>query len=62
MWLIKTTRHRQEHTDMKSNERHIKSVIKAAKECDTVLPWSRGARRDAFIAKRNSKALLKKSA
>ncbi len=37
---------------MKTNARFIKSIAKAAAENDTVMPWARGKRREAFIAKR----------
>lgn len=37
---------------MKTNTRFIKSITKAAAENDTVMPWVRGTRRAAFIAKR----------
>ncbi|WP_298858068.1 hypothetical protein [uncultured Sulfitobacter sp.] len=39
---------------MKTNARFIKSITKAAAENDTVMPWARGTRRAAFIAKRNA--------
>lgn len=39
---------------MKTNARFIKSITKAAAENDTVMPWARGSRRAAFIAKRNA--------
>jgi len=39
---------------MKSNTRFIKGVIATAAKEDTVMPWTRGARRAAFIAKRNA--------
>ncbi len=39
---------------MKTNSRFIKSVIDAAEKNETVLPWTRGARRAAFIAKRQA--------
>jgi len=39
---------------MKTNARFIKSIVKAATENDTVLPWARGTRRAAFIAKRTA--------
>ncbi|RKE96323.1 hypothetical protein [Sulfitobacter guttiformis] len=41
---------------MKTNTRFIKSITKAAAENDTVMPWARGKRRAAFIAKRNAEA------
>ena len=39
---------------MKTNARFIKSITKAAAENDTVMPWARGTRRAAFIAKRKA--------
>ncbi|MCX7567000.1 hypothetical protein OS189_11670 [Sulfitobacter sp. F26169L] len=39
---------------MKTNARFIKSITKTAAENDTVMPWARGSRRAAFIAKRNA--------
>ncbi len=38
---------------MKTNTRFIKSVIETADKDAPALPWARGARRAAFIAKRN---------
>jgi hypothetical protein len=35
---------------MKIKTRFIKSVIEAAAQHDTQMPWTRGARRDGFIA------------
>ncbi|MBW4710633.1 hypothetical protein KX928_22825 [Roseobacter sp. YSTF-M11] len=37
---------------MKTNTRFIKSITEAAAASDTVMPWARGKRRAAFIAKR----------
>lgn len=37
---------------MKTNARFIKSVIDASNKEGVNLPWSRGTRRAAFIAKR----------
>lgn len=37
---------------MKTNTRFIKSIIETAAKDETVMPWTRGARRAAFIAKR----------
>lgn len=37
---------------MKPKARFIKSVIDTAKDCDTRMPWTRGARRAEFIASR----------
>lgn len=37
---------------MKTNTRFIKGVIATAAKEDAVMPWARGARRAAFIAKR----------
>ena len=39
---------------MKTNACFIKSITKATAENDTVMPWARGSRRAAFIAKRNA--------
>lgn len=48
---------------MKTNARFIKSITKTAAENDTVMPWARGTRRAAFIAKRQAAALpLRKTA
>jgi len=47
---------------MKKNQRFIKSVIDTAAKNDTVMPWARGARRAAFIAKRNSIPVVRKTA
>lgn len=47
---------------MKPNGRFIKSVVQTAKTCKTALPYSRGVRRTAFIAKRTTKTLEDKSA
>jgi len=41
-------------TAMKTNARFIKSITKSAAENNTVMPWARGKRRAAFIAKRNA--------
>jgi hypothetical protein len=37
---------------MKTNQRFIKSILETAEKSETVMPWARGARRAAFIAKR----------
>lgn len=37
---------------MKSGKRFIKSIVKASAETEIAMPWQRGARRAAFIAKR----------
>ncbi|MDF1727208.1 MAG: hypothetical protein P1U53_05590 [Sulfitobacter sp.] len=47
---------------MKTNKRFIKSVVEAAAKDETVMPWTRGPRRAAFIAKRNGATRLAKSA
>ena len=47
---------------MKTNKRFIKGIVAAAAKEDTVMPWDRGARRAAFIAKRNSDEKLRKTA
>lgn len=51
-----------EDEDMKTNKRFIKGVVAAAAKDETVMPWARGARRAAFIAKRNTTASERKSA
>ncbi|APE42698.1 hypothetical protein BOO69_04115 [Sulfitobacter alexandrii] len=43
-----------EDEPMKTNTRFIKNVIETAAKDDTVMPWARGARRKAFIAKRSA--------
>ncbi|WP_299280982.1 hypothetical protein [uncultured Tateyamaria sp.] len=49
-----------------TNARFIKSVIKSAEANTTQMPWARGARRAAFIAKRKNDTItpthLRKSA
>ncbi len=47
---------------MKTNTRFIKSVVEAAAKNDTVMPWARGKRRAAFIAKRCAEQSIRKSA
>ena len=42
--------------------RFIKSAIATAKSTDVVMPWARGARREAFIAKRTQSPVQRKSA
>lgn len=39
--------------------RFIKSTLRTAAETKTALPWARGTRRAAFIAKRTAKPLAK---
>jgi len=46
---------------MKTNKRFIQSVIKAAKDCDTEMPWARGSRREKAITRRKSVSLLRKT-
>lgn len=38
---------------MKPNTRFVKSVVETARKCDADLPWARGARRAAMIARRD---------
>lgn len=47
---------------MKTNTRFIKSVVAIAAKNDTVMPWTRGACRTAFIGKRNASEPARKSA
>ncbi|QFS81923.1 hypothetical protein FIU97_03955 [Roseivivax sp. THAF40] len=46
----------------KPQRRFIKSVLKAAEECDTQMPWQRGSRRAAMIARRDAKPAMMKRA
>ena len=39
---------------MKKQTRMIKSIIDEAAKTDVVMPWARGARRAAWIAKRDT--------
>ena len=47
---------------MKTNTRFIKSVTEAAAKSETVMPWTRGATRAAFIAKRTRAQTVRKTA
>lgn len=47
---------------MQTNTRFIKSVSKTAADTDVVMPWARGARRAAFIAKRTEVIKPRKAA
>ncbi len=47
----------QGDTLMKGQKRFIKSAIAASKADAPAMPWTRGARRVAFIAKRNGEDL-----
>jgi hypothetical protein len=47
---------------MKTNARFIKSICQTAAKEDTAMPWARGTRRTAFIAKRNTAPLPSKKA
>ncbi|MGH1577900.1 hypothetical protein [Planktotalea sp.] len=47
---------------MKPKARFIASVVNSAKSDIPALPFERGARRAAFIAKRNSQKVERKSA
>ncbi|MGC3938186.1 hypothetical protein ACOTTU_10310 [Roseobacter sp. EG26] len=38
---------------MKTNAKFVQSIIKTAAEAEVTLPWTRGPRRAAFVAKRN---------
>ena len=39
---------------MSKNKRFIKSIVATAKADTPAMPWARGQRRAAFIAKRNA--------
>ena len=41
---------------MKPKARFIKSVVEAAQKSETRMPWERGTRRDATIARRAANA------
>ncbi len=41
---------------MKTEKRWIKNMINEAAKVETKMPWERGARRAAFIAKRSQQA------
>ncbi|MEO9682082.1 MAG: hypothetical protein ABJF86_05005 [Tateyamaria sp.] len=45
-----------------TKQRFIKSAIQAAKDETPQMPWARGTRRAAFIAKRQNPVPLRKSA
>ncbi len=47
---------------MKTTPRIVKSVIATAEKTEVQMPWTRGARRTAFIAKRNHTEAPRKSA
>ncbi|MBD3664333.1 hypothetical protein [Sulfitobacter aestuariivivens] len=47
---------------MKAGTRFIKNVVEVAAKANPPMPWTRGARRAAFIAKRNAEAQTRKSA
>jgi hypothetical protein len=47
---------------MKIKTRFIKGVIDTAAKETTQMPWARGARREAFIAKRNAQPVQRKTA
>ncbi|SPF77641.1 hypothetical protein [Pseudoprimorskyibacter insulae] len=47
---------------MKARNRFVKSIVKTAKTTEVAMPWDRGARRAAFVAKRNIKTITLKSA
>ncbi|WP_205520461.1 hypothetical protein [Tropicibacter sp. Alg240-R139] len=38
---------------MKTKARFLNSIIDTANKCDVQMPWSRGTRRAAMIARRN---------
>lgn len=47
---------------MNTNTRFIKAIVEAAAKEETAMPWARGARRKAFIAKRNGMEADQKTA
>jgi len=52
----------EQRKEQMTKSRFIKSVVKSAEENTTRLPWARGSRRAAFIAKRRDLPMLRKSA
>ncbi|WP_198403455.1 hypothetical protein [Celeribacter ethanolicus] len=44
------------------NRRWMKSMIAEAKKAEVEMPWARGTRRTAFIAKKADKPVLRRSA
>ena len=42
---------------MKTQKRWMKSLLVEAAACKTKMPWERGLRRDAFIARRAASAV-----
>lgn len=46
---------------MKKQTRMIKSIIEDAAKTDVVMPWARGARRTAWIAKRTGRSVEPKA-
>jgi len=55
-------KHQTEDAVMKTNTRFIKGIVATAAKNDTAMPWARGSRRAAFIAKRNEVLVARKSA
>ncbi len=47
---------------MKRTPRFVKGVVATAEKTEVQMPWARGARRAAFIAKRNGLEAPRKSA
>lgn len=47
---------------MSSKQRFIKSIVASSEAQTPAMPWVRGARRAAFIVKRNNTVLEKKAA
>lgn len=44
---------------MKPKARFLNSIVDTANKCDVQMPWARGARRAAMIARRNGQAKLR---
>ncbi|MGB7241247.1 MAG: hypothetical protein WBC93_04065 [Sulfitobacter sp.] len=47
---------------MKKENRFVRSALVAAVKNDTIMPWTRGARRAAYVAKRNTEGKIPKAA
>ncbi|MFZ5964765.1 hypothetical protein ACOXXX_17620 [Thalassococcus sp. BH17M4-6] len=42
--------------------RFLRSVVKTSQNTDVIMPWARGARRAAFVAKRKAPQPVRRSA
>nr|ABY79038.1 hypothetical protein [endosymbiont of Ridgeia piscesae] len=58
----RTAQRHERSSKMKKQTRMISNIINEAAKTDVVMPWTRGARRAAWIAKRNAPAVSLKVA